>query len=408
MSDSPPRVQCATTVDLPSGSDIESFINAISANEVDIPSIRGFRISSGNVSRSVGDTFAGVILKHAHLGVLEIRHLELHHAEAFLGSSYRLASAFAACTAITHLVLDEVGDHARELLVKSRFSLVYADLSMPDLDDDEVSESRSEEDDEDSSDDSDSDSPNRRRDPDYYARHNPVVLLRNSRRTLESLTGSGCKTLCTTKAKAKTIKDLSFKHVYPRLTSLSLLQCAEVPFAFRLVSAFPNLRTLHVSFALDAIMHAREVVGGFRVRRKANQDKQRVFGTWKSLEACHAPLLEHYLLGPTCCVERLHVQGDHMDADMLSQVLRSTMPTHLSLDGFGADVFGGGLSDALSNLSDDCVKKLEGLEVALDLGSTLSLDKIDVEEALVSFSSCKVNLGQVGLTGTLSFRYRPT
>ena len=388
MSDSPPRVQCATTVDLLSGSDIESFIKAISANEADTVSIQGFRISSGEISRSVGDTFAGVVLKHAHLGVLKIRHLELHHAEAFLGSSYRLASAFAACTTITHFILDEVGDHARELLVNSRFSLVSANLSMPDLDDDEVSESSSEEDG-DSSDDSNSDHcPNGRRDPDYHARHNPIVLLRNSRRTLESLTGSGCKTICT-KTKTKTIKDLSFKHVYPRLTSLSLLQCAEVPPAFRLVSAFPNLRTLHVSFSLDAIMDAREAppVGGFRVRRKANQDKQRVFGTWKSLEACHAPLLEHYLLGLTCRVERIHMQGDHMDANMLSQVLRSTAPAHLSLDGFDADVFGGGFLEALSNLSDECVKTLEGLEIALDLGSTLNPDKIDVEEALVSFSS---------------------
>ena len=379
-SSSPPRVPRTATVHLLSGSDVESFINAVSARQVDAPSIQGFRISSGRITQATGETFAGFIV--THLGTLKIRHLEIHHAEEFLGSSYRLVCAFAACTTITRLTLDEVGDHGRELLAKSRFSLVSANLTMPDIDD-ELSESSSEEDDD--SDDSNSDNPNGRRDPDSHARHNPIVLLRNSRRTLESLTGSGCKTLCTNaKAKAKTIKDLSFKHVYPRFTRLSLLQCAEVPFAFRLVSAFPNLRTLHVSFALDAIMHAREAVGGFRVRRQANQDKQRVFGTWKSLEACHAPLLEHYLLGLTCRVEQLHVLGDYMDHDMLTHVLRSTTPAHLCLDGFDADGLGSGLAEALPQLGHDAVARLESLEVALDLGSTLDPDKIDVEEALVS------------------------
>ncbi|KAM5537790.1 hypothetical protein V8D89_008558 [Ganoderma adspersum] len=380
-SDSSPRVQCATAVHLLSGSDIESFINAVSANEVDVLSIQSFRISAGNISRSVGDAFAGFIVKY--LGMLKIRHLEIHHAEEFLASSYRLASAFAACTAITHFTLDEVGDHGRELLVKSRFSLVSANLTMPDLDD-EGSGSSSERDDD--SDDSDSDNPNGHRDQDYYVRHNPIVLLRNSRRTLESLTGSGCKTLCT---KAKTIKDLSFKHVYPRLTSLSLHQCAEVPFAFRLVSAFPNLRILHVSFALDAIMASSEAVGSFRVRRRANQDKQRVFGAWKSLLECHAPLLEHYLLGLTCRVERLHILGDYMDHDVLAQVLRTTAPEHLCLDGFDADGLSPGLAEALSQLGHDVdvVARLGSLEVLIDLGSTLKSDNIDVEQTLTNMGS---------------------
>ncbi|KAM5537786.1 hypothetical protein V8D89_008554 [Ganoderma adspersum] len=296
MSDSPlARVQCPTTVHLLSGSDIESFINAVSANDVDVPSIQGFRISSGNISQGTGDAFAGFAVKH--IGILKIRHLEIHRAEEFLGSSHRPVYAFAACTTITHLSLDEVGCCSEE-----------------------------DNDSDDSDSDSDSDNPNDQRDPDYYARHNPIVLLRNSRQTLESLTGSGCKTLCT-KANSKAIKDLSFKHVYPRLTSLSLLQCAEVPFAFRLVSAFPNLGTLPVSFALDAIMAASEAMGGFRV-------------------------------------------------------LGSTTPAHLCLNGFDADLFSPGFADALSNFPDDVLTKLEGLEVALDLGSTLHPDKIDVEESL--------------------------
>ncbi len=395
---SPPPVPRTGTVHLLSGSDIESFIDAVSTNNVAVPSIQGFRIHAGNISRSAGDAFADFIVKH--LGILKLNHLQIHHAEQFLGSAHLLIYAFAACTTITHLTLDEVGDRGRELLVNSRFSLIYANITMPDLDDEECN-SEEEESDSDSSD--SSDNSDHKRDPDYYARYNPIVLLRNSRRTLVSLTGSGCKTLCT---KAKTIKDLSYKQVYPHVTNLELHQCNEVPFVFRLVNAFPNLRTLHISFSLDAIMDVGDTSKRFRERRWINQDKQRVFGTWKSLEACHAPLFEHYLLGLTCRINQLHIVGDHMDPDMLVQVLRSAQPVHLSLDGFDADVFSPGpFADALSRL-DDAVTKLESLEIALDLGPTLHPDEIDVEETLVSLSSRRAKLDRLELI--LRLRSRQT
>ena len=343
-SGSPPqRVQRTATVDLLSGSDIQSFVDAVSAKEVDVPSIQGFSIRAGNIPQSVGDAFADFIVKHR--AVLKINHLEIRHSEDFLGSAHRLVYAFATCTTITHLTLGEVGDRGRELLVMSRFSLVAANLTMSDLDE-ESGESTSEEDD---SEDDGSDDSSGRTDPDCYARYNPIVLLRNSRRTLVSLTGSGCKTLC---AKAKTIKDLSYKQVYLRVTTLELRQCNEVHFAFRLVNAFPNLRTLDVSFSLQAVMEADETSKSFRERRRINQGKQRVFGAWKSLEACRAPLLEHYLLGLTCRVQEVHILGDHMDLDMFGQVLRSTRPAHLSLGGFDADLFGPGFTQALSQLDD--------------------------------------------------------
>nr|VWO97770.1 N/A [Ganoderma boninense] len=382
---SPPRAERTATIHLLCGSDVESFIKSVYANEVDIPSIQGFRISSGSITQSIGDVFAGLIVKH--LGVLKIRHLEIHHAEEFLGSSssHRLVHAFAMCSTITHLILDEVGDRARDLLVKSRFSLVSENLAMPDLDD-EPGESDSESE-QDPSSEFDSDSPrsNRQRDAEHHARHNPIVLLRNSRATLESLTTTSCRTALALGPTAKaTTKDLSFKHVYPRLTALALHQCADVPPTFRLVSAFPHLRTLHASFALDAIMDAGEAAGGFRARRRANEGKQKVFGTWRALEACHAPLLEHYLLGLACRVARLHVQGDHMDAGMLGEVLRRTAPACVRLQGFDADVFGpqAGLADALAQLADDVVGGLAELDVALDVGSTLPADHIDVEQML--------------------------
>ncbi|PIL36345.1 hypothetical protein GSI_00033 [Ganoderma sinense ZZ0214-1] len=405
---SPPHAQCTTTVHLLGGSDVESFIESVYANEVDIPSIQGFRISSAGMSQTIGDAFAGLIVKH--LGVLKIRHLEIHHAEEFLGSSHRLVHAFARCSTITHLVLDEVGDRGRELLVKSRFSLVSADLTMPDLD--EESDSEQDPSSPSSSSDSDDSKSNSHRDPDHHARHNPIVLLRNSRRTLESLTGSCCKTLLRVTAPHTTkAKDLSFKHVYPRLTALSLHHCAEVPSTFRLASAFPHLRTLHASCALDAIMDAGEAAGGFRARRRANQDKQRVFGTWSALGACHAPLLEHYLLGLACAIERLHVQGDHMDPGMLGQVLRSTTPAHLSLGAFDADVFGPqvGFADALAHLPDAVVAALEGLDVALDVGSTLHVDHIDVEEMLANMTNAlqPLRIRSFGLSLAVSLHGKP-
>ncbi|KAI1790648.1 hypothetical protein LXA43DRAFT_476905 [Ganoderma leucocontextum] len=379
IPDPPPqRAQYTATVDLLSGSDIESFVDAVSANKVDIPSILGFRIYAGNVSQLVGDAFAAFIMKHR--GVFKISHLEIHHAEEFLGSTHRLVYAFAACITIAHVTLGEVGDLGRELLVRSRFSLISANLTMPGDLDEELDEPDSEEDD---SEDDDSDDSNNQRDPDYYARHNPIVLLRNSRRTLESLTGSGCKTLC---AKAKTIKDLSYKQVYPHVTNLELHQRNEIPFAFRLVNAFPNLRTLHISFSLDAIMEVGDTPKSVRERRRVNQDKQWVFGTWKSLEACYAPLFEHYLLGLTCRVEELHILGDHMDPDMFFQVVRRTEPAHLSLDGFDADAFTLGFAEVLSQL-DHAVTKLQSLEVALDLGSTLRPDEIDVAKTLAEMTS---------------------
>ncbi|KAM5537800.1 hypothetical protein V8D89_008568, partial [Ganoderma adspersum] len=212
--------------------------------------------SSGNISQAFGDAFAGLIVKH--LGVLKIHHLEIHCAEEFLGSSHRLAYAFAACTAITHLTLDGVGDHRCELLVKSRFRLVSTNLTMSDSDD-ELGESSSEEDD-DSDDDDSTDDPNSHQDPRYSARHNPIVVLRNSRRTPKSLTGTGCKTSARKRRRSRTSTSAS------RPSRCTRVQCSEVPFVFCLASAFPNLRTLHTSFALDAIMDASKAAAGDSAR----------------------------------------------------------------------------------------------------------------------------------------------
>ena len=48
----------------------------------------------------------------------------------------------------------------------------------------------------------------------------------------------------------------------------------------------------------------------------------------------YSPLIDHFMLSLTCPVRELHVFGPYMNPDILFQVLKTTQPSTLSLQGF--------------------------------------------------------------------------
>ncbi|KAI0701547.1 hypothetical protein C8T65DRAFT_269303 [Cerioporus squamosus] len=110
---------------------------------------------------------------------MNVMHLTIDYAEEFFGSSPGLAEVFAALRTIKYVKIHDVGIHGVLFLRKTRSCFVCADLTMAAIFDKYprcLSSPLS---------------PDRR-----VTMRNPIVLLHDSQDDLESLTASGCRTLC--------------------------------------------------------------------------------------------------------------------------------------------------------------------------------------------------------------------
>ncbi len=284
---------------------------------------------------------------------MNITHLTMDYAEEFFGSSPGLAEAFAALKTIKYVKIHDVGIHGVLFLQNTRSCFVSADLTMA-----AVFEQH----------------PRCLQPPSSAGRRvtvrNPIVLLHGAQNDLVALTASGCRTLHP--------DDSGYCQVYPNVRTLEL-QDNDLPVTTHYAHAFPDLSKLRVETSPD-VLSALAVSKSDSVTksRSRNCDQQLKTGTWKSLDACHAPLVDHFMLCLICPVKELHVFGPHMNPDMLYQVLKTTQPSALSLRSF----FLGDLATRrfAKLLRQPCAVNLKRLELFICIKSA----DVDVAGNLVS------------------------
>lgn len=294
------------------GAEIMGFIVLTLCSDSDsrLSGIEGFHFSTGVLATSVAEMLKAFIMRFSL--TMNIKYLTIDFAEEFFGSTPGLAEVFAALRTIKHVKIHDVGIDGVLFLRRTRSSFVSADLTMAAIFDKHPrclgSESPL--------------SADR-----LVTVRNPIVLLHGSQDHLETITASGCKTLSGTHC-------VGYRQKYPHVHSLEL-QDNDLPVTTHYAIAFPNLSKLRVETSPDVLaalaVSKSDSVAKVRLR---NRDQQVKSGTWKSLDACHAPLLDHFMLGLVCPVKEIHIFGPHMNPDMLYQVLKTTRPSSVSLRGF--------------------------------------------------------------------------
>ncbi|KAI0820694.1 hypothetical protein BC628DRAFT_1395881 [Trametes gibbosa] len=130
---------------------------------------------------------------------------------------------------------------------------------------------------------------------------NPILQLHNSQDTLETLTVRWCDTFSDF--------GVLYEPRYPNLKELTLAM-NEFPSTAHHTRAFPNLATLNLEE--DPREYAELGTEGeiFRDHRLLNKFGIYQHGTWASLKAVRAPLVDHFLLRLISPVERMHVMGN--------------------------------------------------------------------------------------------------
>ncbi len=291
------------------GAEIMGFIllTLCSNSDSRLSALEGFHFSTGVLASSVAEMLQAFILRFSL--TMNVTHLIMDYAEEFLGSSPGLAEAFAALKTIKYVKIHDVGIHGVLFLRKTRSCFVSADLVMA-----AVFEQH----------------PRCLQPPSSADRRvtirNPIVILHGAQNDLVALTASGCRTVHP--------DDGKHCEVYPNVRNLDL-QDNDLPVTTQYAHAFPNLSTLRVETSPDILSAlAASKSDSVTKHRSRNLAQQLMTGTWKSLESCYAPLLDHFMLCLICTVKELHVFGPYMNPDMLYQALKTTQPSALSLRGF--------------------------------------------------------------------------
>ncbi|RPD54100.1 hypothetical protein L226DRAFT_526951 [Lentinus tigrinus ALCF2SS1-7] len=335
------------------GAEVMSFVVLTLSSDADsrLSSLEGFHFSTGVLASCVAEMLKAFILRYSL--TMNITYLMIDYAEEFFGSSTGLAEVFAALKTIKYLKIHDVGIHGFLFLQKTRSCFLSADLSMtavfnkpPNCIHLPLTETR------------------------RVAVRNPIVLLHRSQGSLEVLTGSGSRTLCKSRGR--------YRQVYENVRVLDL-QDNDLPVTTHYAHAFPNLSKLRLETAPEVLsaLHASKMDSLSKVRSR-NRAQQLDTGTWKSLDACDAPLVDHFMLSLLCPVQKLHVFGSYMNPDMLFQVLKTTRPSTLSLRGFFlADLATGRFTKLLRQ---PCVLSLKKLELficvhASDVDAAKHLDQ---------------------------------
>ena len=291
------------------GEEIMGFIVLTLCSDADfrLSLLEGFHFSTGVLASSVAEMLKAFILRYSL--TMNITYLTIDYAEEFFGSSSGLAEVFAGLKTIKHVKIHDVGIHGALFLLKTRSCFVSADLSMSSEFDkyrrflkSPLTQDR------------------------QVAVRNPIILLHRSQSGLANLTGAGCRTLCS--------DDHGYRQVYDHVRILDL-QDNDLPVTAHYVRAFPNLANLRLETAPEVLSALRDSKSNSLTKvRSRNRKQQYQMDTWKSLDMCQAPLVDHFMLSLTCPVRELHVFGPYMNPDMLFQVLKTTQPSTLSLQGF--------------------------------------------------------------------------
>lgn len=275
-----------------------------------------------------------------HSGDIVIRDLTILHAEDVFNSCFTLANALASLTNIVTLDLRNVGRLGAHFLRELRSSLKCANIHVSPLS--EHGEMDEEEDDDDDDDDG------------YY--RNPIELLGNSQRTLETLVGENFETI---------FGEPMYKVYYPHVRRLELRD-NEIPTTVLLAKAFPNVSFLRVMTAekdLDEFLG--EELAPYAERRSVNIVEQLRYGTWTSLGMYSGTLMDHFMLGIQCPIAELDIEGPFMEPFVLRPVLKDARPYKVTFKKFDGGIF---TPDFAKVMRRPYVSQLKCLEFVIILG----------------------------------------
>ncbi|RDX48461.1 hypothetical protein OH76DRAFT_1352245 [Lentinus brumalis] len=300
------------------------------------------------ITYPIANVFSTFLVEHADELVLQT--LRIGHAEALLGSgSPPLCYAFAKIKTITKLDIEEVGKHGALFLRTMECELETACLTMPrESTDSDDSDGDIEEDDQDD--------------------RNGIKLLHGSQNTLKSLTGRGFELFAE-------ITDPVYSQIYPHVAQLVLFG-NDWPATIVYAHSFPNLRVFRYETAeedLDII--GRDLEAHVDIRALNQMQQAQLKSPWKSLDACHANLIDLFLLGLRCHVRELHILGNFMDPVYLRNVMMDTTPEYMCLQGFDVNIITPRL---ISTMKKPYAQQLRSLEIVLLIGGMLEPETIDM------------------------------
>ncbi|TFK83388.1 hypothetical protein K466DRAFT_602910 [Polyporus arcularius HHB13444] len=288
------------------------FQNISENNEQFCAGIRGLHFAVGTISHD-----AAAMLKYciAECGkLMPLKHLHFDEAEDLLASDPGLVNAFAALTTVKKLHIANVGEHASDMLMEMKSSIVSAELSLSydrkwGLPDDA-----------------------------YYS--DPTYLMSASHATLEKL-----------KASWATVVDAFCQ---PRYTSMRRLQLDFVdgPRTYDYVVPFPNLQYLTVSSYALKFYKDENVLASADSLRRANQKEQEEHGSWRALIQVTGPLIDVYMLGLSCFVHTMDLvttrESEDHNVSMLESALADGTPNILRLTTSLSDITVDGIVFALN------------------------------------------------------------
>ncbi|KAI0640644.1 hypothetical protein C8Q79DRAFT_1004229 [Trametes meyenii] len=353
-----PKHLLKKTVVLRSENKLVSFLTFMAAEApYRFQFLHSLQIDIGHISEAATITVEYFFISAAPF--LNIRRLTLDRAEEFFESGTGIPGAFALCLrTVEHMKVSEIGRRASIFLEHSRSRLVSADLTMiprpiPDDSDDDSDEEREDDDTDDS------------------RFRNPILQLRNSQETLKTLNVRWCDTDCEI--------GVLYEQTYPHVKDLTL-SANELPYTTHYARAFPNIETLTIGIAPREIDELGTAMDDFVEHRYMNKIDQLQNGKWEGLKSVHGTLIDLFLLGALCPVERVHINGPHMDKRMFRSVLTTARPAYVNFQAFDVDLFYE--QDFTHLVRGRWLEPVRAFEITVFFAGILTPEEVDVPKAL--------------------------
>ncbi|TBU29216.1 hypothetical protein BD311DRAFT_721135 [Dichomitus squalens] len=236
------------------------------------------------------------LLAQAIRSVPDLRSLKIVYAEWVL-KHQRLLETFIGLEGLESIDLRSCGEHACRFLRESRSRFVSATIHFPEAEECSIPVEL----------------------PDLTWK--PILLLENSMSTLEVLHCSAWE--------ADDGIEVYEGYVYPHVREL-VMDDIWFPVTSAYVYSYPNLTCLRTETIHHQISDDETTS---EAQRASNLAYQLRHGSWTKLQEIHAPFIDVYLLGLTCCVPFLDVMdvGGSDISVRLSEVLSYLQPTRLVL-----------------------------------------------------------------------------
>ena len=334
------------SISTPPGGSCPSFYSWAETNPKD-GVLRSLSFGENRIGSDVAGALGEVISRASNLETL---HFE--HAEIVLGSHPQLGLGLSAISSIKHVVLQRVGQHACRMLEAMCWPLETAVL-----DQDIVGKD------------------------DSLEHLHPAVLLKNSRKTLQSL-----------RYNRWTAYDSRLPEypIYPALHSLDFAD-AWLPPALQRSLAYPSLKHLDVC-SLDADYYGMDLATASRV---TNLQEHAEFGCWLALEHFAGSVLELYALGLPCRILDVDIIVSSTTIESLEPALSVARPSRLTIRVWQHELYEGNMPELElpSYLRILGLAEVKSLTLEIDAGGpvpTANMDAFLVRP--LSFGDCTSRL----------------